>query len=154
MVTANLEEARRAIKKGIIDNNIDLDLAKTFLYFYAKTIKSKLDSDWESYGRTIGLDKQEITPLDLVKVETVTRRVDVQVTAAAEPDDDGWMAGVVLAIYRLTKATVSEYKRQIAGRVAVQLKAIKSSAVDMTEVVDMYKGWTGDRAYIYLSCDL
>lgn len=66
LVTENMEGARKAIKKGIIDNNIDLDIAKTFLYYYAETIKAKLDSDWVSYDRTIGLDKQEITPLDLV----------------------------------------------------------------------------------------
>lgn len=57
------------------------------------------------------------------------------------------MAGYALAIYRLSKATVREYKQQIATRVSTQLKAIKSSAPDITDVVDIYKGWTGDKGY-------
>lgn len=147
LLTPNLEEARKAVRKGMMDNAIDLDLAKTFLYYMAKTIRYKLEEDWKSYKITIGQKNQEITPLDLIHVETTTRITDVQLMTAVTPADDGWIAAYLLAIYRLTKATVNEYKTQIAQRVSTQLKSIKGDAMDITGVVDMYKGWTGDRGY-------
>lgn len=43
LVTEGLEKARKMLRKGITDNNTDLDLAKTFLYYYAKTMTATLD---------------------------------------------------------------------------------------------------------------
>lgn len=147
LVCDDLNFARQALRKGILDNNINLDVAKSFLYYFGLTIKSKLNEQWKSYGRVIGEAGAEISPLNLVRVESTVNRTELQKTTAVTASDDGWMAGYILAIYRLTKATNRKYKQQIATRVSTQLKAIKSSAPDLTDIVDIYKGWTSDKGY-------
>lgn len=149
LVCKDLLSARTALRKGILDNNIDLDVAKSFLYYFGRTIRSRLDDDWKSYRMVIGLAGAEISPLDLVTVKIEEKIKETLTTTSVTPEDDGWMAGFVLAIYRLTKATVRDYKLQIANRVSAQLKAIKGTAPEITEVVDIYKGWTGDKGYKY-----
>ncbi|VVC98844.1 unnamed protein product [Leptidea sinapis] len=66
-VCKGIEQARKALRKGIQDNDIDVDVAKTFLYFYAKKVKGKLDDDWMSYSLTIGIRVTEVTPLDIIQ---------------------------------------------------------------------------------------
>lgn len=47
----------------------------------------------------------------------------------------------------MTKATVRDYRKQITERVNVQLRAIKGTASEITEIVDMYKGWVNDKGF-------
>lgn len=134
LVLRNLEASRQALRKGILDNDNNLDVAKTFLYYYVATIKSQLDDEWSSYGRIIGAKGQEITPLDLLQLKSKTKMVENTVISNVTPADDGWMAGFVLAIYRLIRASVPEYKQQIAGRLSIQLKALCNHAPEITKV--------------------
>lgn len=147
LVATDLERARKLLRRGITDNAINLDVAKSFLYHYGQTIQSTLDDDWTSYGITIGLKGDQITPLSLIQAEPKSTPIDVGTTDIVSPDDDPWMAGYVLAIYRLIRATIGEYKSQIASRVSTQLKALNGKAQEISDIVDMYKGWSTDRGY-------
>lgn len=67
--------------------------------------------------------------------------------ANATANDDHWLAGYALCIYRLIRANVGEYKSQLADRIGTQLKSITASAPAVTDVVDLYKAWSGDKGY-------
>ncbi|CAG4949534.1 unnamed protein product [Parnassius apollo] len=132
LVTNSLEEARKMVSKAILDNNVPIDLAKTFLYHFAKTITMKLDDDWKSYKLTIGEKDRDITPLDIIEPKVTTLNREHPGTESAREEDDPWMAGTLLSYYRLIRAPVTTYKSQIAQRVSIQMKALKSTAPDVS----------------------
>lgn len=117
------------------------------MYHYGKTIKVKLDEKWTSYGVEVGDKDQEISPMSLIQVNLVESPREFPKSEASEAEDDTWMAGCVLSIYRLIRTSISEYKNQMAKRITTQLRALRSTAPEMTDVVDLYSSWSSDKGY-------
>lgn len=78
LICDNLETARQMLRKGISDNNINLDVAKSFLYYFGLTIKAKSTDEWKSYDRVICEAGAEISPLNLVRVESNVAKIEFQ----------------------------------------------------------------------------
>lgn len=110
LVLNTLEASRTALRKSITDNDINIDVCKSFLYYYGLTVTAKLEEDWRSYDVDIGLKDQLVSPISLLQIKTVNKAKEILKSEAATEEDDSWMAGYSLSIYRLIRTSVSEYK--------------------------------------------
>lgn len=72
-----------------------------------------------SPGRITGAAGSTVTPLSLLKTKTQTMPKETGETSGVSDADDHWMAGYVLSIYRLNRATIGAYKAQVAARISV-----------------------------------
>ncbi|CAG9824060.1 unnamed protein product [Phaedon cochleariae] len=146
----NLKEARECLKKAITDQNIPLDLAASFLYYYFETIVCQNTETWKSYGVDIAPKDANVTPLSLLTVRQVQNILEYPKTEQVRQTDDPWMAIYVLGIYRCVRAKAADYKSQIAQRITTQMKSVSAAATDMTEAVSIYQSWENNRTYCTL----
>lgn len=146
LISNQFEAVRDGIAYGISQSSIPINLALTYLYLYAQKIEAKLDSDWSSYNREIGKKDQTITPLHLLSVKATTKTEEFQ-GSHSSPENEAWYALYILSIYRMIHSNLAEYRGLLQKRITEQMKAITSSATEMTEVVDIYIGWENNREY-------
>ncbi|XP_017773557.1 PREDICTED: uncharacterized protein LOC108560498, partial [Nicrophorus vespilloides] len=147
LTSSDLGKCRGVIKGMIDSNNLTLDYVKTFLYFFYKEITMELDDDWKSYGLTLGVRGEDVTPLSILDIQTVDNPKESSGTGVADKADDAWIAIYLLGIYRMIRTTVQEYKTTVAQKISEQMKAHNQNAPAMTEVVDSYTGWDNDRSF-------
>lgn len=84
---------------------------------------------------------------NLLDVKTKDAFVESSRTSSVTNKDDPWMALYCLAIYRAIRANINEYRIQLTNRINSQLKAITSSAFEMTEATIIYLGSINDHQY-------
>ncbi|AIW61107.1 nucleoprotein [Walkabout Creek virus] len=117
-----LQALARAVKHGIEKNKLSCDVAKTYLYYYFREIKEQLETNWISFGITIGAKGQSINPFSIF---TVARSGDLTLGESAEADEKDylWMAIYLLIAYRVGRAAKGDYKTRIAESADRVLKA-------------------------------
>lgn len=134
------------VMKMINENDLRVDHVNTFLFYYCETIQNQLEDKWESYNVMIADKGDTITPLTLLDVHTIDENTNVTGSKCTERDYD-WMFVYVLSIYRLIRAATQEYKNMLAARITSQLRALNPDSIAVTEVVDLYGGWQGNKTY-------
>lgn len=87
-----IAQLRNTVYHGITHHTLDAHQAMLYIYFLLKENKMTLDSDWESFGRVIGVVNDGVSLDNLADVRVGTEEVTLSTLAvAAQRSDDKWM---------------------------------------------------------------
>ncbi|AOX47519.1 nucleoprotein [Orgi virus] len=147
VLTSNsLQESAELVYQGILNNSIDLDYAKTFLYYFGLTMTDRLTEDWTSYGVKIGAIHEEVNAWCMYSRSTTVTKKD-GVSAPVRPELYPKIALVLLSIYRFIRIANQEYRSNMIQRMNAQIESGTSSALAISETLAVYTSWQGDRIF-------
>lgn len=104
VTSEDLATLRNQVAGSLEAQDLKIDAVNSYLYWYAYTIKDKLQEDWTSYGQVIGTAGAEKTPLSLLEVKKTTKLREGSSSKKAVEEDDPWIATALLSIYRMIRA--------------------------------------------------
>lgn len=155
----NLPDAnlKSAVVGGIKTASLTLKTAKIFLYRYGDRMQDRLTKNWSSFARDIGRANDTIKPWNVVTVTedgeyVPTESLWVPRDGANEADPLNWtdrsIALYILCIYRLSRVVNDAYRRDLQGRIELQLESEGGKGMSLDGTSNLYAGWGKNRGYL------
>lgn len=143
-----LAQLNQTVSVNFFVREISIDLLTAFVFYNMLKYPAKLETKWESFGRVIGDANQEITISDLVEVKTEGSPGN-RLTHGSEKVPEEEIFGLIIAIcslYRITQATVADYKIALTRRVDDLIKK-RMQTTNLALTVDKYGSISTDPWY-------
>ncbi|QIQ19240.1 nucleoprotein [Taiyi bat virus] len=115
---------------GLETGDLTGELATAVLYRVFKSEKHQLQTDWTSFGITIGRSGEELNPWALVDVQEKDGLLpNEEINKNVGIEDSNWIVFYICFMYRFARATNQAYKDALADRAEEHAKNLNSKSI-------------------------
>uniref|UniRef100_A0AAU7L0L4 Nucleoprotein n=3 Tax=unclassified Sigmavirus TaxID=1802944 RepID=A0AAU7L0L4_9RHAB len=121
-----LDDLRKSVMVQVTTGSYKIKEINTYIYLVGKTITEDLASTWTSYGIDIGKSGESINPWSVYSVQEIPDAFVEMNTQSEATYTDLWLMVFFNSFYRLSRASLKQYKTILITKIMDQLKSLST----------------------------